>query len=84
MKVVQCLKLLVGPPPRSGKVSLGSIVKELSSLDLEWMAPLLLAVEKDDVTDVILHLAANVAACPTLRFQLICLHNCGFGAGRFF
>ena len=78
-RVVSCLKRLLGPPPRADSgMGIGSVLRNLSEDQIEWLAPLLLALEKDDVTEVILHLAAS--GSPVLRMNLIALHASGFMA----
>ncbi len=54
------------------------MLRNLSEDQIEWLAPLLLALEKDDVTEVILHLAASGSS--VLRLHLIALHASGFMA----
>lgn len=78
-KVLECLKVVLHRPPDAGPV--GPTLKLLSEDDLDWLAPLLIAAEKTDVTEILLHLAAGVS--PRLRLRLISLHACGFSGSCF-
>jgi hypothetical protein len=75
-RVIQCLKTIIGPPPRSGTGPIAPIVQNLTESQIDWLAPLFLALENDDVTEVILHLAST--GSEALRLHLICLHASGF------
>ncbi len=81
-RVISCLKILLGPPPRvESGLGIGAVLRNLSHDQIEWLAPLLLALEKDDVTEVILHLASTGSS--VLRVTLIALHSSGFTASSF-
>lgn len=81
-RVISCLRTLLGPPPRADTgMNIGEVLRNLSLDQVEWLAPLLLALEKEDVTEVILHLAASGSS--VLRVTLIALHSSGFTATAF-
>ena len=79
-RVVGALRALVGPPSRS-EGPIGPVLHELGDEQIDWMAPLLLALEKSDVTEIILHLAAKGSSA--LRLHLICLHASGFTSAHY-
>jgi hypothetical protein len=69
-RVISCLKTLLGPPPRADSgMGIGSVLRNLSPDQIEWLAPLLLALEKDDVTEV----REWQCACVLFVFVLFCL-----------